>query len=57
MKYDYFFADPADENNVYLWVYMMNNAAIWKKELDEDLTAIKVLTAEMVFVDPIVVYF
>ena len=36
---------------------MQNNLDIWKKELDEDLNAIKVLTSEMVFVDPITVNF
>lgn len=36
---------------------MQNNLDIWKKELDEDLNSIKVLTSEMVFVDPITVNF
>ena len=57
LKFDYYYADPADENNVYLWVKMQNNLDIWKKELDEDLNSIKVLTSEMVFVDPIIVNF
>ena len=57
MKFDYYYADPADENNVYLWVKMQNNLDVWKKELDDDLNAIKILTSEMVFVDPIIVNF
>ena len=57
LKFDYYYADPADENNVYLWVKMQNNLETWKKELDDDLNAIKVLTSEMVFVDPIIVNF
>lgn len=52
-KFDYYYADPADENNVYLWVKMRNNIEIEKKRLDEDLNAIKVLTSEMVFVEPL----
>lgn len=32
---------------------MQNNIALEKQKLDEDLTAIKVLTSEMVFVDPV----
>ena len=53
VKHDYYFADPADQNNVYLWIKMQNNIALEKQKLDEDLTAIKVLTSEMVFVDPV----
>lgn len=56
-KYDYYYADPADENNVYLWVKMKNNIEIEKKKLDEDLNSIKVMTAEMVFVEPLDVQF
>ena len=56
-KYDYYYADPADENNVYLWVKMKNNIEIEKKKLDEDLNSIKVMTAEMVFVEPLNVQF
>lgn len=57
LKYDYFFADPADENNVYLWIYMQNMQDVWKKILDEDFSSIKILTSEVVYVDPIVVNF
>lgn len=57
VKHDYFFADPADENNVYLWIKMRNLQQIEKQALDEDLEAIKVLTAEMVFVDPVTCMF
>lgn len=57
MKHDYFFADPADENNVYLWIYMQNMQDIWKKILDEDFSSIKILTSEVVYVDPILVNF
>ena len=57
LKHDYFYADPADENNVYIWVRMHNNYDIWKQRLDEDLNAIKILTAELVFLDPIHVSF
>lgn len=57
LKHDYFYADPADENNVYLWIKMQNLQDTWKKTLDIDLTSIKVLTAEMVFVDPILLNF
>ena len=32
---------------------MQNNIALERQKLDEDLTAIKVLTSEMVFVDPV----
>lgn len=56
MKYDYKFADPADENNVYLWVKMQNDMNIWK-QIDDDILPIKVLTSETVCVDPIVVNF
>lgn len=52
-KSDYYYADPADENNVYLWIKMRNNIEIEKKRLDEDLTPIKVLTAEIVFAEPL----
>lgn len=52
-KFDYYFADPADSNNVYLWVKMRNNIQIEKERLDEDLNSIKVLTSEMVFVEPL----
>jgi len=57
IKYDYFYADPADENNVYLWIKMQNNQDIWKSTLDSDLSLIKVLTAEMVYIEPITVEF
>lgn len=57
LKYDYFYADPADENNVYLWIQMQNIQDTWKTVLDEDLTNIKVLTSEIVYVDPIIVNF
>lgn len=57
LKFDYYYADPADENNVYLWIKMQNNFDVWKDTLDSDLAMIKVLTAEMVFVDPIFVNF
>lgn len=57
VKHDYFYADPADENNVYLWVKMHNNQKIEKDNLDEDLNLIKVLTAEMVYIEPIQVEF
>ena len=57
LKYDYFFADPADENNVYLWIKMQNTQDTWKKILDDDLGSIKVLTSEIVYVDPIIVEF
>ena len=57
LKFDYYYADPADQNNVYLWVKMQNNLKVWKDQLDEDLNSIKVLTSEMVFVDPITVNF
>ena len=56
LKYDYKFADPADENNVYLWVKMQNDMNIWK-QIDEDLIPLKVLTSETVCVDPITVNF
>jgi len=36
-----------------LWVKMRNNIEIEKKRLDEDLNSIKVLTSEMVFVEPL----
>lgn len=52
-KYDYYYADPVDQNNVYLWVKMQNDTDYHKKIMDEDLTALKVLTSEVVFVDPI----
>jgi len=55
-KYDYKFADPADENNVYLWVKMQNDMNIWK-QIDDDLLPLKVLTSETVCVDPITVNF
>ena len=57
VKHDYYFADPADQNNVYLWVKMQNNIALEKQKLDEALTSIKVLTSEMVFVDPVTYMF
>lgn len=57
IKYDYIYADPADENNVYLWIKMQNNNSEWKDMLDTDLSLIKTLTAEMVYVDPIIVEF
>lgn len=57
LKYDYYFADPADENNVYLWIQMQNVQDVWKKILDEDLISIKILTSEIVYVDPVVVNF
>ena len=57
LKHDYFYADPADENNVYLWIKMQNLTEKWKKTIDADLTSIKVLTSEMVYLDPIDIYF
>lgn len=57
IKYDYFYADPADQNNVYLWVKMQNNSDIWKSTIDADLSLIKALTAEIVYVEPIIVEF
>ena len=36
---------------------MKNNIEIEKKKLDEDLNSIKVMTAEMVFVEPLNVQF
>lgn len=57
LKYDYFYADPADENNVYLWIKMQNTQDTWKTILDDDLGSIKILTSEMVYVDPIIVNF
>lgn len=57
LKYDYFYADPADENNIYLWIKMQNMQDTWKTILDDDLGSIKILTSEMVYVDPIIVNF
>lgn len=57
IKYDYFYADPADENNVYLWVKTQNDNNIWKSTIDADLSLIKVLTAEIVYIEPITVEF
>ena len=36
---------------------MQNLTEKWKKTIDADLTSIKVLTSEMVYLDPIDVYF
>ena len=36
---------------------MQNLTDKWKKTIDADLTSIKVLTSEMVYLDPIDVYF
>lgn len=57
LKYDYVYADPADENNVYLWLKMESGKNEWQAILDQDLNAIKLLTAEMVYVTPIDVNF
>lgn len=57
LKYDYIYADPADENNVYLWLKMESGKNEWQAILDQDLNSIKILTAEMVYVNPIDVNF
>lgn len=57
LKYDYYYADPADENNVYLWLKMQSSTNEWQPILDQDLNSIKILTAEMVYVNPINVNF
>lgn len=56
-KHEYVFADPADSNNVYLWVKMQNNSDIIKKTMTEDMLNIKDMTHETVFLDPITLYF
>jgi len=57
LKHDYKYADPADANNVYAWVKKKVDSDVWNDILAEDVLKIKDLTHEVVFIDPINVYF
>lgn len=57
IKYDYKYADACDSNNVYLWVKMKNDIDIYNETFKKEVSNIKTLTAETVFVKPIDVNF
>lgn len=56
-KYDLKYADAADMNNVYIWIKMIADAEIYKSVLNNEITSIKTLTHEPVYLKPLDVYF
>lgn len=56
-KYDYFWSDSCDSNNVYIWVRMKNDSIINKQQIESRIEPLKVLTSEPVFVVPMTVKF
>lgn len=57
IKYDLHYADAADANNVYLWIKMKDDAEIYKELINTEITGVKTLTHEPVYLSPIIVYF
>lgn len=56
-KYDLKYSDAADMNNVYIWIKMIADAEIYKNVLNSEITSIKTLTHEPVYLKPLDVYF
>lgn len=57
VKHDLKYADAADMNNVYIWIKMIADAEIYKSVLNTEITGLKALTHEPVYLKPFDVYF
>lgn len=57
VKHDLKYADAADMNNVYIWIKMVADAEIYKSVLNTEITGLKALTHEPVYLKPFDVYF
>lgn len=56
-KYDLKWADACSQNSIYLWIKMKNNSDICKQLFNQELNPIKTLTQDIVYLEPLTVYF
>jgi hypothetical protein len=56
-KYDYPWADACDFNNIYLFIQFKTASSITKTDIHAAIQPLKVMTSELVFVDPCQTYF